>query len=230
MRAATLLVALAVASATAGLALAAQPRWRVADAHRALRIGLSLRDVGSPWREAGARRSPFGIDLGAVLSSSLTAGCAGPVPPTKAATDLEVTGGSESTFANTTGTIFSLTMLFKTPTLAHMQMPVTGTAAPLARCLTSELERGLAGHARVTVLGVERRSLDTGSPESYAYRVAARLKFASLSERFYLDVVTQRDGRGIVETAYSAIAAPPTGPLEGRLARISARRLARYAA
>ena len=69
----------------------------------------------------------------------------------------------------------------------------------------------------------------TGSPSSFAARIAGKLSVAGASERLYVDLVMQQDGRGMVETVYFGITAPPSSPLEARLAAISASRLARYA-
>ena len=150
------MLVLAAAGLGVGSALGAQPAWRVADTHRAVQIGLSAKDAGAGWSDASAKRSPFAIDLGTVASSALTVECSGPVPATKAAVDLEVTGASESALGGTGRTIASIVMMFKTSTIARMQMP---DALGCPRLPALLLER-----AAKRASGLPRRSSSPRSP------------------------------------------------------------------
>jgi hypothetical protein len=233
-----LVLVLAAAGVVAGAALAAEPAWRIADEHRALEIGLRVTDVGGPWTDASSAGSPVKIDLGSVISTGLTGECAGPVPATKASVDIDVTGASQSTFAGP-GEIVSIAALFKTSTVARMQM--TGAdLKPLGPCFVSELQKGLGTGSRVTLVGFAGRRLATGSPVSLAGRLTLRVTTkrpasalkrptSTSSSLFYVDLVVEQGGRGLVETGYFGYAPPPT-TLESRLAHISARRLSQYAA
>jgi hypothetical protein len=226
MRAAALGLVLAAAGAVVCSSFAAKPpAWRVADNRRAVQITLRARDLGPGWTTVAA---PKNIDLGDLAGSALTSQCSGPVPATKAAVDLEVTGASLASFSGTGGALTSLVMLFKTPTVARMQMPA-GRADALKGCIRSELQQGVGKGATVSISSVTRRSLATGSPHSYAFRVAGKLGLAGTSQPFLLDMVLQNDGRGLAETAYFSIGTQPDGAVEKRLARLLETRLARYA-
>ena len=135
-----LAVVLAAALASAAAASAAVTT-RQADRHRALEIGLGLRDVGAGWTEASSTRSPYSIDTGSAISSSLTAACGGGGPTAKTETDLVVTAGAISTFAHLGGTLVSIVMMLKTPLLAQEQVAALGDVGGLKACLASESRR-----------------------------------------------------------------------------------------
>ena len=220
-----LLLCLLAAGIAAQAASAAEPSWRRADNARALRIGLSAQDAGPGWRRAGSKRSPSTVDMGSIMSSAPVTACLGQDTPTKAETDLIITGGSISTLSRSLDTLTSFVMLFKTPTLARRQMPSPAAAAGVRSCVASELRAGLGGTLAGTAVTVTRRRLQTGSPLSQAYRIEARLPLG----RLYVDLVMQEDGRGIVETLFLSLAVPPADSFERHVTGISARRLARYA-
>ena len=224
------MLVLAAAGLAVGFARGAQPAWRIADLHRAVRIGLSAKDVGAGWCEGSAKRSPFAIDLGTVASSALTIECSGPVPATKAAVDLEVTGASESAFAGTSRTIASVVMLYKTSTIARLQMPDAAAVRGFLPCFSSELEKGFGTAAKIKLTSLARRHFVTGSPDSIAVRLTGKITVAGTGEPIFIDLVLQQESRGMVETAYFGILDPPSSPLESRLSRLLEKRLARYAA
>jgi hypothetical protein len=226
MRAGALGLVLAAAGTVVCSSFAVRPpAWRVADNHRAVQITLHARDLGKGWSTVAP---PKNIDLGELASSSLTSACSGPVPATKAAVDLEVTGASLASFSGTGTALTSIVMLFKTSTVARMQMPA-GNAGALKRCIRSELQQGVGRGAKVSISSVTRRPIDTGSPHSYAFRVAGNLGVAGISRPFLLDMVLQNDGRGLAETAYFSLGTHPDEAVEKRLARLLESRLARYA-
>jgi hypothetical protein len=202
--------------------------FRQADRHRALEIGLRLRDLGSGWAEGTSRRSPYAIDAGAVVSSSLTAECGGPDPTVKTETDLEVTGAAISTFARLDGTLVSVAMLFKTSVLARKQMSLGATKA-VKSCLESELKKGLGSAGTLKVQSFTKRRFTSPAPLNTAYRIVARAHAGIASVRVYFDLLLQADGRGVVETLLLGVAVPPSQATETRVSRISARRLARHA-
>jgi hypothetical protein len=219
---------LVAAGLAAGAALGTQPAWRIADGHRALEIGLTGQDLGPGWQDNIAKGSPEKIDFG-VVSQSLTAECSGPVPATKASIDLDLTGASESSFIGQ-NVLVSLVMLFKTGTMARMQMPVGGDIKGLGPCIASELGKGMGAGSNVTVLGSERLHVATGAERSLAMRIRARTKLGGLSRILVIDLVLQQGGRGLVETVLLGVGSAPSTALESRLAHLSARRLSTYAA
>ena len=230
MRAGALVLVLATAGLAVGSALGAQPAWRIADTHRAVQIGLSARDAGAGWSDGSPKRSPFAIDLGTVASSALTVGCSGPVPATKAAVDLDITGASESAFAGAGRTIASIVMLFKTSTIARMQMPGAADVRGFLTCFSSELQKGFGTAAKIKLTSLTRRHVVTGSPGSVAIRLTGKITVVGAAEPMFLDLVLQQESRGMVETAYFGILDPPSSPLESHLSRLLEKRLARYAA
>jgi hypothetical protein len=221
---------LAAAGLAVGSALGAEPAWRVADTHRAVQIGMSAKDAGAGWGDISAKRSPFAIDLGTVARSALTVECSGPVPATKAAVDLEVTGASESALGRTGRTIASIVMMFKTSTVARMQMPDASAVRGFLPCFSSELQKGFGTAAKIKLTSLVRRPVVTGSPGSVAIRLSGKLTVAGTTEPVFVDLVLQQESRGVVETAYVGILDPPSSPLESRLSRLLEKRLARYGA
>ena len=225
MAARRLLLALTVAALAAQAASAAEPGWRRADNERALAIGLTAADAGPGWGEAGPTRSPYTVDMGSIMASAPGAGCLGQDAPTRAETDLVVSGASMSALARPPETLTSFVLVFKTPTLAREQMPAAGTASGLRRCVTGELKTGLGGLLGNGAVSVAPLGLATGSPLQASYRIELRLPTGPL----YIDLVLQEGGRGIVETlVLSAAALPPPAGLERRVTGIAAARLARY--
>jgi hypothetical protein len=225
-----LVLVVATAGLAVGAALGSQPAWRVADTHRAVEIGLSAQDAGAAWAEGSAKRSPFPIDLGTVASSALTVECSGPVPATKAAVDLDVTGASESVFGGSGRTIASIVMLFKTSTIARMQMPDAADVRGFLPCFSSELQKGFGTAAKINFSSLARRHVVTGAPGSVAIRLTGKITVAGTTEPIFVDLVLQQESRGMVETAFVGILDPPSSPLESRLSRLLEKRLARYAA
>ena len=222
---------LAVAGLVAGSALGAQPAWRIADSHRAVQIGLSAKDAGAGWGEGSPKRSPFAIDLGTVASSALTVECSGPVPATRAAVDLDITGASESLFFAVGGrTLASIVMLFKTSTMARMQMPDAAPVRGFLPCLAGELQKGFGTAAKIKLSSLAGRHVATGSPRSVGLRLTGKITVAGTTEPVILDLILQQESRGMVETAYFGIVEPPSSSLESRLSQLLERRLARYAA
>jgi hypothetical protein len=201
---------LAAAGLAVGSALGAEPAWRVADTHRAVQIGMSAKDAGAGWGDISAKRSPFAIDLGTVARSALTVECSGPVPATKAAVDLEVTGASESALGGTGRTIASIVMMFKTSTVARMQMPDASAVRGFLPCFSSELQKGFGTAAKIKLTSLVRRHVVTGSPGSIAIRLSGTLTVAGATEPVFVDLVLQQESRGVVETAYFGILDPPS--------------------
>jgi hypothetical protein len=221
-----LLLVLAVAALAAQAASAAEPGWRRADNERALAIGLTVADAGPGWHEAAPRRSPYTVDAGSIMGSSPGVGCLGQDAPTRAETDLVVSGASMSTLARAPDTLTSFVLLYKTPALARAQLPGPAAAAGLRRCVAGELSQSVGGMLGGGAVSVAPLALRTGPPLAASYRLVARLPTGPL----YVDLVLQQDGRGVVETIVLSAAAPPPAALERRVTGIAAARLARYAA
>ncbi len=214
--------------ASAALAVAADPS-RQADKNRALHIGLALRDIGAGWTEASGKRSPYSIDTGSAVGSSLTAACEGSAT-TKTETDIVVTAGALSAFAHSGGTLVSIVMIWKTPLLAQEQVADLGDVAALKACIASELSKSFAADGfKTTLVGLKERPFTTPDQQSDSLRIAARLRSGATSRLVYLDLVCQQDGRGLVESVYLSFGGPTDGALEHRIAAISSTRLLRYA-
>jgi hypothetical protein len=117
-------------------------------------------------------------------------------------------------------------MLFKTAYLARREALAVHDLAKLRPCLESQLRKALGGAslapAKIAPLRVKAPSV------AGAFRIVTGLKGASV--RIYLDLLVERDGRGLVETALLSLGMPPPADVEQRAAAVSARRLARYAA
>jgi hypothetical protein len=226
MRAAAVLLVLAIAGAAPGLAHPATAGFRQADARRALAIGLSLKDVGTGWSEATGGKSPRTVDLGSLFGNvsggGTAAACVGKTPPTPAETDLVINAGSVSGFSTPTGSsIASVVMLMKTGAVASREFAGSTSGSAVQRCIGAELSSALGGNAK---LGrTTKLDVPTGSQLSAAYRTTARIGPATL----YFDTFIEADGRAMAETFFVGLGAPPARPLEQRLTGLLASRMKR---
>jgi hypothetical protein len=201
---------------------------RVGDRRIALEIGLTTKDMGPGWVAAGTSRNPSSIDTGAAVSAGITTECGGSAT-TKTETDLVVTGGAISEFAQPGGTAVSLVMMLKTPSLAAEQVASTGDIRALKPCLASVLAKAFKAGGKTTLVSLEERPFPTPDQASDSLRIVLKLSSAGQSRRVYLDLTLQQDGRGLVEGVHVSVGKHPVSSLEHRLALISSKRLIRYA-